>query len=166
MKVHSSPPPPLLPLIPLWIIRNLPDPAGIETDGPTGRQTDRQTDRQAGRQTDRQIDRRVMGYLGDEGLFCSGHWRGGCVTRQGHTPPRGGAGPVRLHQHTSTGLDQHYTPSLAFRHLPPQSLTLRASLSGTFLHSHSHTPSIAFRHLPPQSLTHSEHRFPAPSSKG
>ena len=42
--------------------------------------------------------------------------------------------------------------------------TLRASLSGTFLHSHSYTPSIAFRHLPPQSLTHSEHRFPAPSS--
>ena len=28
-------------------------------------------------------------------------------------------------------------------------------------HTHSHTPSIAFRHLPP----HSEHRFPAPSSK-
>ena len=32
--------------------------------------------------------------------------------------------------------------------------TLRASLSGTFLHSHAHSPSIAFRHLPPQSLTH------------
>ena len=52
-------------------------------------------------------------------------------------------------------------------------------------HTHSHTPSIAFRHLPPMkdvvnqclelkegcrktsvwSLTHSQHRFPAPSSK-
>ena len=41
---------------------------------------------------------------------------------------------------------------------------LRASLSGTFLHSHTHTPSIAFRHLPTQSHTYSEHRFPAPSS--
>ena len=40
----------------------------------------------------------------------------------------------------------------------------RASLSGTFLHSHSHAPSVPFRHLPPQSLTHSERRFPAPSS--
>ena len=122
-----------------------------------------------------------------------------------------------------------HTPSIAFRHLPPDSarfgyategalfvshsehrfpapssklcqiwlrhrrgtlcLTLRASLSGTFLqtlpdlvtpqkgHSLSHTPSIAFRHLPPNSarfgyategalfVSHSEHRFPAPSSK-
>ena len=79
-----------------------------------------------------------------------------------------------------------HTPSIAFRHLPPQSHTHsehrfpapsstvththtehrfpapsstvththRASLSGTFLHSHTHTPSIAFRHLPPQSHTH------------
>ena len=39
---------------------------------------------------------------------------------------------------------------------PAPSSTLRAPLSGIFLH----TPSIAFRHLPP----HSEHRFPAPSS--
>ena len=54
-------------------------------------------------------------------------------------------------------------------------VTLRASLSGTFLQTH--TPSIAFRHLPPNSYSasiafrhlppnsHSEHRFPAPSSK-
>ena len=68
---------------------------------------------------------------------------------------------------------QTHTPSIAFRHLAPNShsehrfpapssqLTLRASLSGTFLPTH--TPSIAFRHLPPNS--HSVHRFPAPSSQ-
>ena len=47
------------------------------------------------------------------------------------------------------------TPSIAFRHLPPNSehrfpalsSKLRVSLSGTFLQ----TPSIAFRHLPPNS---------------
>ena len=106
-----------------------------------------------------------------------------------------------------------HTPSIAFRHLPPNSArtghategahsehrfpapssklcqnwsrhwrgTLRASLSGTFLQTlpdlvtplKGHTPSIAFRHLPPNSArpghategAHSEHRFPAPSSK-
>ena len=77
-----------------------------------------------------------------------------------HTP--GIVSGTFLHSHS-------HTPSIAFRHLPPQSLThsehrfpalsstvthtLRASLSGTFHHSHSHTPSIAFRHLPPQSFT-------------
>ena len=44
---------------------------------------------------------------------------------------------------------------------PSSKFTLRASLSGTFLQTH--TPSIAFRHLAPNS--HSEHRFPAPSSR-
>ena len=89
-------------------------------------------------------------------------------------------------RHTPSIAFRHLPPrsltysSIAFRHLPPQSFTcserplpapsstvthtLRASLSGTFLHSHSHTLSIAFRHLPPDSPTHSEHRFPAPSS--
>ena len=44
--------------------------------------------------------------------------------------------------------------------------TLRASLSGTFLQT-LHTPSIAFRHFPPNSArtAHSEHRFPALSSR-
>ena len=55
------------------------------------------------------------------------------------------------------------TPSIAFRHLPPNSehpfpvysSKLRASLSGIFLQ----TPTIHFRHL----HSNSEHRFPVPS---
>ena len=59
-----------------------------------------------------------------------------------------------------------HTTSIAFRHLPPWSLSW---LQAHCEHRCRHTASIAFRHLPPWSLSwlqaHCEHRFPAPSSK-
>ena len=72
-----------------------------------------------------------------------------CTLRASFPAPSSTVTHTLRASHSGTFLHSHsHTPSIAFRHLPPQSFTLRASLSGTFLHSHSH----------------SEHRFPAPSS--
>ena len=70
--------------------------------------------------------------------------------------------------------DGIHTPSIAFRHLPPEEGcrkpvlgvcpdgTLRASLSGTFLQM----KDVVNQSLESAQMVHTEHHFPAPSPRG
>ena len=57
------------------------------------------------------------------------------------------------HRHRAT-VSLAHSPSIVFRHLPPQSRTLSEHRFPALSSTVTHTPCIAFRHLPPQSLTH------------